>query len=215
MERFIASCGVLALGCIASAQTLEYLGDTTGGERFNRPDSLSSQSGFATSVPYEAIEVEVTQTGLYTILSDQTNFGRRWDGYLLVYRDAFDPASPLDNLIALNDDYFGSLLPGTGIGYSGLEDLRLTASTTYIIVHTGYENDDEGPYQFQGFGDGQMRLFNCYADMNGDSQLNIFDFLEFQNRFDAGDPDADCDEDGSLTIFDFLCFQNAFDVGCE
>ncbi|MEQ8844325.1 MAG: GC-type dockerin domain-anchored protein [Phycisphaerales bacterium] len=54
----------------------------------------------------------------------------------------------------------------------------------------------------------------CPADLNGDGVLNIFDFLEFQNLFAAGDPIADFDGDGSLTIFDFLAFQNAFDAGC-
>lgn len=55
----------------------------------------------------------------------------------------------------------------------------------------------------------------CYADFDGDGELTIFDFLAFQNAFDASDLAADCDGDGSLTIFDFLCFQNAFDAGCE
>jgi len=55
----------------------------------------------------------------------------------------------------------------------------------------------------------------CYADFDGDGSLTIFDFLGFQNAFDAGDPAADCDADGSLTLFDFLCFQNLFDAGCE
>jgi hypothetical protein len=54
----------------------------------------------------------------------------------------------------------------------------------------------------------------CRADLDGDGELTIFDFLAFQNLFDAGDPAADFDGDGSLTIFDFLAFQNAFDVGC-
>ena len=54
----------------------------------------------------------------------------------------------------------------------------------------------------------------CYADFDGDGTLTIFDFLAYQNAFDAADPTADCDEDGALTIFDFLCFQNAFDAGC-
>ena len=54
----------------------------------------------------------------------------------------------------------------------------------------------------------------CYADLDGDGSLTIFDFLEFQNLFVAGDPLADCDGSGSLTIFDFLCFQNAFVAGC-
>jgi len=55
----------------------------------------------------------------------------------------------------------------------------------------------------------------CEADLDGDGVLTVFDFLAFQNLFDAGDLAADFDEDGSLTIFDFLAFQNAFDAGCE
>jgi len=57
-------------------------------------------------------------------------------------------------------------------------------------------------------------LSPCRADLDGDGELTIFDFLAFQNLFDAGDPIADFDGDGSLTIFDFLAFQNAFDAGC-
>ncbi|OAB63146.1 hypothetical protein AY599_22720 [Leptolyngbya valderiana BDU 20041] len=54
----------------------------------------------------------------------------------------------------------------------------------------------------------------CRADMDGDGSLTIFDFLAFQNLFDAGDLAADFDGDGELTIFDFLSFQNEFDAGC-
>ena len=54
----------------------------------------------------------------------------------------------------------------------------------------------------------------CSADFDGDGSLTIFDFLAFQNAFDAGDAIADFDGDGSLTILDFLAFQNAFDAGC-
>jgi hypothetical protein len=54
----------------------------------------------------------------------------------------------------------------------------------------------------------------CPADLDGDGALTIFDFLRYQNLFDAGDPIADFDGDGALTIFDFLAFQNAFDAGC-
>ncbi|MCW5757427.1 MAG: hypothetical protein KIT54_09345 [Phycisphaeraceae bacterium] len=54
----------------------------------------------------------------------------------------------------------------------------------------------------------------CPPDLNGDGSLTIFDFLEFQNLFAAGDMRADFDGDGTLTIFDFLAFQNAFAIGC-
>ena len=54
----------------------------------------------------------------------------------------------------------------------------------------------------------------CGADLDGDGELTIFDFLAFQNFFQDADPRADFDGDGEFTIFDFLAFQNAFDVGC-
>ena len=54
----------------------------------------------------------------------------------------------------------------------------------------------------------------CAADIDMDGELTIFDFLAFQNLFDAGDLAADFDGDGALTLFDFLAFQNAFDAGC-
>jgi hypothetical protein len=194
---------------------LEYISDTSFGERFNRPSGLGSLSTTATDVAYEAAEIEVAEDGFFTVLSDQENFGFEWDGYLLVYVDSFDPFDPLTNLIATNDDYFGVLLPGTGVGYSGIEGIELLSGVPYVIVQTGFANDDAGPYQIQVLGDSDVSIFTCYADFDGDGQLTIFDFLGFQNAFDAADDRADCDEDGSLTIFDFLCFQNAFDAGCE
>ncbi len=54
----------------------------------------------------------------------------------------------------------------------------------------------------------------CPADVDGDGELTLFDFLEFQNRFDGGDARADFDASGALDLFDFLAFQNAFAAGC-
>ncbi|UYV13028.1 MAG: hypothetical protein NCW75_01780 [Phycisphaera sp.] len=71
---------------------------------------------------------------------------------------------------------------------------------------------------FDGGGAAYRLIFGdppCRVDLDGDGQLTIFDFLAFQNLFDAGDPLADFDADGDLTIFDFLAFQNEFDAGCE
>jgi len=60
-----------------------------------------------------------------------------------------------------------------------------------------------------------IRTDPCPADLDDDGELTIFDFLAFQNLFDAGDLTADFDGDGELTLFDFLAFQNQFDAGCE
>jgi len=55
---------------------------------------------------------------------------------------------------------------------------------------------------------------DCPVDLDGDGELTVFDFLEFQNLFAAGDPIADFDGSGTLDIFDFLEFQNQFVAGC-
>ncbi|MFG0285207.1 MAG: choice-of-anchor B family protein [Phycisphaerales bacterium JB039] len=54
----------------------------------------------------------------------------------------------------------------------------------------------------------------CRVDLTGDGLLDIFDFLEFQNLFGAGDLTADFTGDGVLDFFDFLAFQNEFALGC-
>lgn len=54
----------------------------------------------------------------------------------------------------------------------------------------------------------------CRADLDGDGELTLFDFLAFQNLFGSGDLRADFDGDGALTLFDFLAFQNEFAIGC-
>ena len=63
-------------------------------------------------------------------------------------------------------------------------------------------------------GDGIPDKCQCLADLDGDGELTLFDFLAFQNLFDMGDLAADFDGDGELTLFDFLAFQNQFDAGC-
>jgi len=57
-------------------------------------------------------------------------------------------------------------------------------------------------------------IVTCYADMQPDCALDLFDFLAFVNLFNAQDPVADCTHDGSFDLFDFLCFVNAFNQGC-
>ncbi len=61
---------------------------------------------------------------------------------------------------------------------------------------------------------GRHTTGSCFADLDGDGSLTLFDFLEFQSLFATGEPAADFDCDGDLTIFDFLAFQSAFSIGC-
>jgi len=54
----------------------------------------------------------------------------------------------------------------------------------------------------------------CPADINGDGEADIFDFVAFQVAFFAEDPIADCNDDGEFDVFDFPCFQEVFQQGC-
>jgi hypothetical protein len=70
----------------------------------------------------------------------------------------------------------------------------------------------ELPFLADGFG--TLGEAGCAADVNGDGDLNILDFVAFQGLFVAGDPAADCDGNGALNILDFVCFQGLFAAGC-
>ncbi len=54
----------------------------------------------------------------------------------------------------------------------------------------------------------------CHADLDGDCEATIFDFLLLGNWFDAGDSRADLTGDGVIDIFDYLFFLNIFQGGC-
>ena len=98
----------------------------------------------------------------------------------------------------------------TFLGFTSVEpitQLRIVASPSYGGTAVG-EIFDADDMVFAGGAP-------CRADFDEDGQLSIFDFLAFQNAFDAGDLAADFDGDGVLTLFDFLAFQNEFDAGCD
>lgn len=54
----------------------------------------------------------------------------------------------------------------------------------------------------------------CPADLDGDCEATLFDFLLLGNWFDSGDIRADIDGNGVIDVFDYLAFFNLFDAGC-
>jgi hypothetical protein len=115
------------------------------------------------------------------------------DGFRL---DGVAPADFSGRSVASAGDANGDGLDDLIVGAYGADPSgRDRAGSTYVV----FGRDLSG---------------GCAADLDGDGELTIFDFLAFQNAFDAGDPVADFDGDGDFTIFDFLAFQNAFDAGC-
>ena len=81
-------------------------------------------------------------------------------------------------------------------------------------VLVGSRLDDDN-----GMNSGSLYVFEigcaCPADVNGDGQLNVLDFVAFQLLWQAGDPAADCDANGEFNVLDFVCFQQLFQAGCR
>lgn len=56
--------------------------------------------------------------------------------------------------------------------------------------------------------------YRCPADVNSDGQLDLVDFFDFLNAFDAGDEEADVDGSGVVDLTDFFEFLMDFDTSC-
>jgi hypothetical protein len=116
-------------------------------------------------------------------------------------------AEPGEGVARINgidpQDAAGLSLAGAGdVNGDGVDDLVIGAPRAGDVPSSGEAYVLFGRYAL------------CRVDLDRDGELTIFDFLVFQNYFDAGNPIADIDNDDELTIFDFLTYQNAFDAGC-
>ena len=115
-------------------------------------------------------------------------------------------------------DYGDELIPGPGLKpIFVFRDDRSVASAIGLdgrLIVNGWEWQD-WPGSSMVATEQIRWLASCPADLDGSGSLDLFDFLEFQRLFDAGDPAADwfC-YDGRLDVFDFLAFFNAFEAGC-
>lgn len=115
-------------------------------------------------------------------------------------------------------DYGDTLLPGIGTYVVAFYEADMGASTVIgrngLVLVNGQQWDNWA-------GGGRMAtdqiawLLSCPADLDGDGDRTVLDFLAFQNLFEAGDPRADFCYDRRLDIFDFLEFFNQFEIGCR
>jgi hypothetical protein len=80
---------------------------------------------------------------------------------------------------------------------------------------TGIEvGKDKAIYAADFTGDRVMRITRCAANCDANNTLDLFDFLCFVNKFNAGEDYADFDGNANYDLFDFLAFVNAFNGGC-
>ena len=171
---------------------------------------------------YDGSGVRVRSIGGSSTLSGAMDIAFDASGNLLV-------GSWFQGSVRRFDASTGELLDVLVGGLANTGSLGIAPDGTLMVDDHGLDriarhDTDSGAflgYAASGGGLGAQEKFTfmpdpgvCIADIDGDGSLSVFDFLAFQNLFDAGDARADLDGDGALTIFDFLAFQDAFDAGC-
>ena len=143
----LAAAALAAFAGAANAATFSYTGSTTGAPTFNRGLAGTPPSGLSavgTAVHYGTLSFSVDTTGSYSFLSTASN----WDNYLFLYAGAFNPASALTNALVGNDDF-------PNVGVSGFS-YALTQGATYLLVTTGFANDDFGSFANSITGSGNV-----------------------------------------------------------
>jgi hypothetical protein len=107
---------------------------------FNRPLSLATLSGVGTHTSYDLYSFYVSTAGVYSIeaLSFAGTAGAGADTFFALYRGAFNPATPLSNLVQVDDD--------SGAGALSLLTSTLQANTQYYLAFTTFANNDYGAY---------------------------------------------------------------------
>lgn len=127
---------VLATAAYGEAATTFY-GSNQGQPTFNRPSSLSTLSGSLTRYSVQPFFPNEDASCYIQSIQEGPNF----DGIILLYRNGFNPASPLTNLIAYDDDG-----PAFFVGESRIDEIDLDFSDNYYLVTTGYSSTDIGTF---------------------------------------------------------------------
>ncbi|MBS7528845.1 InlB B-repeat-containing protein, partial [Fusibacter paucivorans] len=94
---------------------------------------------------FYAVKIVPSKSGNYTFKVDDAPY----DTFLILYKDKFDPAKPLENFMICNDDTSENTL-------SMLPNISLTANTTYYIVMTSFNTSTTGAVDFSASGSGSV-----------------------------------------------------------
>ncbi len=115
-------------------------GDTTGGPTWNRPVAsgscpASTLSAVADAVTYETRLIHNASSGTITVTIGST---ATYDGYLVIYLGTSVPADAL--MCHAGDD------DGGPTGSDPLVTFTLAAGQSAVVVQSGFDNADVGPY---------------------------------------------------------------------
>ncbi len=129
--------------------SISFSGDLgTCDPTYNRAFNVSTVSATGTNVFYEFQEFTVNLTGVYTLSMTGTTIP---DAHASIYRDSFNPAATLTNIVFVDDD------SGPGVN-PGFLNITLDAGVTYILVTSTLSNGLTGSYTWTLSGAGAYTL---------------------------------------------------------
>ncbi|MDZ8104615.1 MAG: PEP-CTERM sorting domain-containing protein [Nostoc sp. DedQUE12a] len=153
----------LALATVSTAQpskaaVFTYQDDTTNEPIWRRvapgnPPTLISgerDGNMGMSVPYSVFDFTVDQSGLYTISGDSEPTppaNRKWDIFLALYEDSFNPTQQLTNVLIASTTTNGSTVTF---------NRELVTGQKYFLVTTGRRVNDFGQFSNTISGLGQI-----------------------------------------------------------
>ncbi|MHC5861299.1 PEP-CTERM sorting domain-containing protein [Nostoc sp.] len=153
----------LALTTVSTAQPSKaaiftYQGDTTNEPIWRRvapgnPPTLISgekDGNLGMSVPYTVFDFTVDQSGLYAISGESEPTppeNRKWDIFLALYQESFNPTEQLSNVLIANTTTNGSAVTF---------NQELLTGQKYFLVTTGRRVNDFGGFSNTISGSGQI-----------------------------------------------------------
>ncbi len=223
----IAAAGLLAASAGASDTCRVTL--RTADPVWNRPRDTASSTSIAcnaaatdsqdNAVPYRMVKIRTTANEQLSItITSQEPATSTFDPFVGLYCAAFNPALPLANLIALDDDSAG--WPNPAI--TAARNIHLAANTDYFLVVSAYSSIAGGssPFGTVLITLGGAATFTqtlpgcCKADFNQGGQVNIQDIFDFLAAWFSGSPSANFNGVNGINIQDIFDFLAAWFVGC-
>lgn len=115
---------------------------------YNRLFNVGVISVTGTAVFYEYQSFTVSASGVYTLTMSAATIP---DGHASIYQNAFNPATPLVNVLAVDDD------SGPGVNPAFI-NINLLQGVTYILVTSSLTNGQTGTYTWTLSGAGTFTL---------------------------------------------------------